>query len=200
MNAKLNDEFSGGISLASGDIHHPISTNQTTNQFYTRKIFALDRAFISYTPRGFKPLTLTGGKFAYPFHRTELVWDNDLNPEGMAQTLAWDFESTPIFKRFALVGFQLPFTEVAGVSLANKSLVQSAVYGGQVQSVWQLAGWLKLSAYVVFCNYHHADPIALAVRQANANNPQTPVLGLLPLMGASVQNSITAVVTVNGIA
>ena len=203
ISAKLNEELSGGISLSSGDIHDPISTNQTTNQFYTRKIFALDRAFISYTPHGFKPLTLTGGKFAYPFYRTELVWDNDLNPEGVAQTLAWDFESIPVLKRLAVVGFELPFTEVAGVSVANRSIVQSAVYGGQLQSVWSLTSWLKLSAYGAFYNYHNADPIALALRQASASNPQTPLLGLLPLAGGSVQNSITAVtrtsvVTVNG--
>lgn len=203
INAKLNDDFSGGLSLASGDIHDPISSNQTINQFYTRKVFALDRAFISYTPHGFKPLSLTGGKFAYPFYRTELVWDNDLNPEGVAQTLAWNFESAPLLKRLAVVGFELPFTEVAGVSLANRSIVQSAVYGGQLQSVWDLTGWLKLSAYGAFYNYHNADPIALAVRQANANNPQTPLYGLLPLTGSSVQNSITtvtrnSVVIVNG--
>ena len=193
INAKLNDEISGGLSLGSGDINDPISTNQTTNQFYTRKPFILDRAFINYTPHDFKPLTLTGGKFAYPFYRTELTWDNDLNPEGLAQTLQWNFEKTPVLKRIALVGFELPFSEVAGVPVANKSIVQSAVYGGQLQTVWQLAGWLKLSAYAAFYNYHNADPIALALRQANAANPQSPLNGLLPLGGSSVQDSITTI-------
>src|SRR6266567_4399926 len=36
-NAKLNDDINGGLTLASGDVNDPISTNQTTNQFYTRK-------------------------------------------------------------------------------------------------------------------------------------------------------------------
>src|SRR6266851_4216263 len=91
-NVKLNDDISGGFSLASGDLNDPISTNQTTNQFYTRKAFAIDRAFINYRPHYFKPLTLTGGKFAYPWYNTELLWDKDLNPDGLAQTLSWDFE------------------------------------------------------------------------------------------------------------
>ena len=43
-NAKLNDDINGGFTLASGDINDPISTNQTTNQFYTRKAIAIDRA------------------------------------------------------------------------------------------------------------------------------------------------------------
>ena len=79
-NAKLNDDINGGFTLASGDINDPISTNQTTNQFFTRKAIAIDKAFINYNPHQFKPLTLTGGKFAYPWYNTELTWDKDLQP------------------------------------------------------------------------------------------------------------------------
>lgn len=200
INVKLNEDVSGGFSLASGDLNDPISTNQTTNQFYTRKPFALDRAFISYRPSYFKPLTLTGGKFAYPWYNTELTWDRDLNPEGVAQAIAFDLESTPVLKRIAFVGFELPFAETAGVSLGNKSIVQSAVYGGQLQTTWQLASWLNFSAYVGFYNWHNADPVALAVSTAN---PASPVNGVLPLKATNFQNSITVttatnIVTVNG--
>ena len=190
---KLNDDISGGFSLASGDLNDPISTNQTTNQFYTRKPFAIDRAFIGYRPHYFKPLTLTGGKFAYPWYNTELVWDKDLNPEGFAQTLSWNFEKTPVLRKIAIVGFELPFAEVAGVSVKNKSIAQSVIYGGQLQSVWQLAPWLKFSAYGGFYNYHNADSIAFALATASLNNPQTPNSGLLKLSQNSVQNSITTI-------
>jgi len=192
-NVKLNDDISGGFSLASGDLNDPISTNQTTNQFYTRKAFAIDRAFINYRPHYFKPLTLTGGKFAYPWYNTELFWDKDLNPDGLAQTLSWDFEKTRVLRKIALVGFELPFAEVAGVSVTNKSVVQSVLYGGQLQSVWQLAGWLKFSAYGGFYNYHNADSIAFALATASLSNPQTPNSGLLKLNQNSVQNSITTI-------
>ena len=202
-NAKLNEDINGGFTLASGDINDPISTNQTTNQFYTRKPIAIDKAFINYNPHQFKALTLTGGKFAYPWYNTELTWDKDLNPEGVAQTLAFDFESVPVLKRVAVVGFELPFTEVAGVQLTNKSIVQSAVYGGQLQTAWQLASWLKLSAYSGFYNYHDADPIALATQKASLKNPTTPLVGTLPLNASGLQNSVlvttaTGIVTVNG--
>ena len=191
LNAKFNDDISGGLSLASGDLNDPISTNQTLNQFYTRKPFALDRAFINYTPHQFKPLILTGGKFAYPWYRTELTWDNDLNPEGAAQTLQWNFTNkTPVIRRFALVGFELPFTEVQHTSGVNRSRVQSVVYGGQVQAVWELASWLRLSTYGGYYNYHNPNSIALALATANGN-PQTPLNGLLTLGGASSQNSVT---------
>ncbi len=195
ITAKLNSEIGGGISVASGDLNDPISTNQTANQFYTRKPFTLDRAFINYKPNVLKVLTLTGGKFAYPFYRTELTWDNDLNPEGLAQTVSFDFKSIPGLKKIAIVGFELPFTEVAGVSATNKSIVQSAVYGGQLQTIWEFSSWLKFSAYGAFYNYHNADPLALALRRANLSNPQSPANGLLPIGGSSVQNSIATITT-----
>jgi hypothetical protein len=199
---KLNDDINGGLSLASGDINDPISSNQTVNQFYTRKSIGIDKAFINYNPHYLKPLTLTGGKFAYPWYNTELTWDRDLNPEGLAQTLAFDLKN-PVLKRLALVGFELPFAEVAGTSVNNKSIVQSAVYGGQLQTTWQLASWLKFGAFSGFYNYHNADPIALAVQKANLKNPTTPLTGTLPLNATGFQNSVftttqTGIVTVNG--
>jgi len=197
VNAKFNDDISGGFSLASGDLNDPISTNQTDIQFYARKPIAIDRAFITYTPHQFKPLVFTGGKIAYPFYRTELTWDNDLNPEGVAQTLQWNFhDSTPVIRRFAVVGFALPFTEVQHTTGVNRSRVESEVYGGQVQAVWQLGSWIKLSTYGAFYDYHNPDPIAFATAVAGGN-PQTPLNGLLPLAGASVQNSIRTTTVTN---
>jgi hypothetical protein len=59
--ADLGEQFRTGVSLATADINDPVSTNQTLTGFYTRKTFALDQAFVEFTPKQFKPLTLTGG-------------------------------------------------------------------------------------------------------------------------------------------
>jgi len=205
VDVQLNDDLSGGFTLASGNINDPTSTNQTLTGFYARKPVALDKAFIQYHPRQFKPLSLIAGKFTYPWYNTELTWDKDLSPEGFGQTLNFALNSTPVFKRVAFVGFELPFSQVAGTSLQNKSLMQTAVYGGQFQTEWRLADWLELSAYNGFYNFHNADPMALALAKASAKNPSTPLIGLLPLAGGggAVQNSVitttaTSVVTVNG--
>ncbi len=48
----MNDQFRGGFSLASGDLNNPISTNQTTNQFDTRKPIEIDRVYATYNPAG----------------------------------------------------------------------------------------------------------------------------------------------------
>jgi hypothetical protein len=205
VDVQLSDDLSGGFTLASGNINDPTSTNQTLTGFYARKPIALDKVFIQYHPGYFKPLSLIAGKFTYPWYNTELTWDKDLNPEGFGQTLNIALNSTPVLKRVGLVGFELPFSQVSGTSLKNKSLMQTAVYGGQFQSEWRLASWLNLTAYTGFYNFHNADPMALGLARASSKNPSTPLIGLLPLAGGggAVQNSVvtttaTSVVTVSG--
>ena len=202
--ADLGEQFQAGISLASGDVNDPTTTNQTMGVFYTRKAFALDQAYINYYPSWFKPLTFTAGKFRYPWYNTELTWDKDIDPEGAAQTLAFNLENTPVLKRIAVVGFELPFAEEAGTGATNKNIVQSMTYGTQLQTNWKLGSHLQLSAYTGYYNYQNADTIAQALAKASAKNPQTPWAGALPLStGNTVQNSITTtasanIVTING--
>ncbi len=203
--ADLGSQFRTGITLASGDVNDPISTNQSLTGFYTRKPIALDQAFVEFTPRQFKSLTLTGGKFRYPWYNTELTWDKDLNPEGAAQTLAFKL-NTPVLKRIALIGFELPFAEVAGTTSTDKRIAQDITYGGQLQTSWQLGLRVALTAYSGFYDYRGADSIALALARASSKNPQTPFSGALPLYSANpVQDSTytttaTTVITIGGTA
>jgi hypothetical protein len=201
--ADLGTQFRTGITLATGDLNDPVSTNQNLTGFYSRKAIALDQAFVQFTPKQFEALTLTGGKFGYPWYNTELTWDKDLNPEGAAQTLAFKLD-TPVLKRIALIGFELPFAEVAGTTVNGKRIAQQITYGGQLQTSWHVAPRVELSAYSGYYDFRGADAIAMALARANSKNPQTPLTGLLPLNSSSpVQNSTytttaTSVVTIGG--
>src|ERR1019366_9117119 len=179
--ADLGSQFQAGISLATGEVHKATSTNQTMGGFYTRKAFAIDQAYVNYDPSWFKPLTLTAGKFRYPWYNTELTWDKDLNPEGAAQTLAFNLENTPVLKRIAVVGFELPFAEEAGTGVTNKNIVQSMTYGAQLQTTWAIAPHVQFSAYTGYYDFQNADTIAQALAKASAKNPATPWAGSLPL-------------------
>ena len=203
--ADLGSQFRAGITLASGDVNDPVSTNANITGFYTRKPIALDQAFVEFNPTQFKPLTLTAGKFRYPWYNTELTWDKDLNPEGAAESLGFKLD-TPVLKRIAFVGFQLPFAEIAGTSSNDRRIAQQITYGGQVQTTWQLGPRVTLGAYSGLYDFRGVDAIALALSRANSKNPQTPFVGLLPLNSSSpVQNSLyvttaSTIITVNGTA
>jgi len=172
INGKITEEVSGGISLATGSLDDPISTNQTMTGFFNRKQFSIDRAFVTYQPKFFKELTLDAGKFKYPWHRTPLTFDNDVNPEGFAQTLSFDLKS-PGLKNFTLVGFELPFNELNGsykkgsgtpfATDPTKPAHDSFVFGGQMQMKFQLSDKARLGLYAAGVNFNRSNPIALAL-------------------------------------
>jgi hypothetical protein len=191
--AKLNDQLKGGFSLASGDLNNPISTNQPLNQYDTRKPIAIDRVYATYTPSWFKPLTLTGGKFSYPWFNTKLVWDKDLNPEGAAETLTFKVNA-PLLRKMSVVGFQLPFAENKRAAPSDKSLYNTMVYGEQLQTFWKFGDRVKLSAYASYYDWKFADSIALSLLTANSASPDD---ALLALSNNGVQNSIATVTVTN---
>jgi len=86
LTASVTDEVTAGIRLASGS-DDPVSTNQTMSDAFTTKGFGLDLAYFTYAPKLIEGFSFIGGKMKQPFatvQKTELIWDGDLNPEGMA--------------------------------------------------------------------------------------------------------------------
>jgi hypothetical protein len=170
VTSKITDDFNVGFSLASGDVGDPISTNSTETGFFTRKAITIDKAFGTYNPHYFKPLSITAGKFGYTWYRTELTFDNDLNPEGASETVAWDFKDK-FLSHFGVVAFQLPMFEVSAGP-------DSAIYGGQVQTGWRLGPRVKLTADAAFYNYKNADTIAQNQNTSNGTNNGFPTSGV----------------------
>ena len=197
--ARLNSDFSSGFTLSSGNLNNPISTNQTADQFFTRKPIAIDRAEVTYTPHYFKALAISAGKFLPPWVSNELVWDKDLNPEGVTESLAFNFAS-PGLKKVKLVGFELPFAQFKLNETApavNKSTASSVVYGGQLQTTWQLTRRISLEGYTAFYNFINADTIANALVAPTANFSSTdsssPLQGFLPLNSGGSLNTIVKI-------
>lgn len=153
--ADISPELSGGFRLATGGLSDPVSTQQTFTGFFTRKPVDLDRFWLTYKPEGVKGFSVTAGKFAYPWYRTELTFDNDLNPEGFGETLAFNFSGSPL-TNVTLVGFQLPFNEVAAGP-------DSIVWGGQVQTRWKLNERTRMGLYAAGLNFRNADALARAM-------------------------------------
>lgn len=81
---QVNDQFKVGAGFASGGADSR-STNETLDDNFSTKDTRLDYAFVQYTPVDYA--TIVAGKFKrkdYLWAPTDLLWDGDINPEGMS--------------------------------------------------------------------------------------------------------------------
>ena len=107
--AKILESLDTGLQLGTGGSDDLKSNNQTLTDGFASKPIWVDLAYFDWHPGAVQGLKLLGGKMKNPLYRvgkTELLWDPDLNPEGMAlgykrnygkiepwlQTVAWVVE------------------------------------------------------------------------------------------------------------
>ncbi len=84
LQAKLNDKFGAQFRLATGSADDPVSTNATQGNYGNRYTVAIDRAFLYYQPKPW--IRVVGGRMPNPWLHTDLVWDEDLNFDGIYAT------------------------------------------------------------------------------------------------------------------
>lgn len=77
---KISDIFDFGVRVATGSADDPNTADVTLGSFVNDLEISLDQLYLSMN---IKEYFLSGGKFPNPFQRTDLVWDGDVNPEGI---------------------------------------------------------------------------------------------------------------------
>jgi len=85
--AIINNEWDVAFRIASGNDRSPASANQDLEDAFSQKNFWLDLAYFDWHPASVEALSVTGGKIKNPFYtvgKNQLIWDTDLNPEGIA--------------------------------------------------------------------------------------------------------------------
>lgn len=97
MNYKLLDnQLAIGARLVTGDSDDPRSPYVNLENNFESFEISLDRAYVQYTPSFYKWISLYGGKFNNTFKTksiyNELVWDQDVQPEGFAFTYQRQYE------------------------------------------------------------------------------------------------------------
>ncbi|MFC1841330.1 putative porin [Thermodesulfobacteriota bacterium] len=85
IESKVNDKWTAGIGMASGG-DDPRSNNQTFDDTFDTKSWNLDYAYANYSPN--TAVSIIAGKMKNPLYKTkDLIWDSDINPEGVALKL-----------------------------------------------------------------------------------------------------------------
>lgn len=130
---RISDTLSGGIRLTTGSTGDPVSPNQTLGGSYassSKFSFALDRAYLKYTPVPWS--SFSGGRIENPWLSTDLVWDSDFAFDGVVAATRHRIGDN--LTGFATIGaFPIQEVETNGSTVLAKS---RWLYGAQAGVEW----------------------------------------------------------------
>jgi hypothetical protein len=169
VTANIAKGASAGLRIATGDDNGPISTNQILGGGFAKKDVWLDQAWVKLAPVNWANATF--GRFANPFHSTELLYDSDVNFDGAAAT----FDAKPVLPegthaQLTLGAFPLsfgssdfPVNQVTKAPSNSKWLFAAELSGGAT------VGGVKVDASA---GYHSFKSV-----QGQLSAPCAPYLG-----------------------
>jgi TolA-binding protein len=204
VRGKVSDEFEWGLRLTTGSYPDVTSSNQTLTDFFTRKPFALDQAYITYKPKAIPGFQVQAGKFDTPWTRTELTWDNDISTEGLNESYTRTFKKSSV-KSIALLAWQLPLLErnsafVLGadgrvdLSASGRAGRDLALYGAQART--DIAPSKNVSLKLSAADLYFSGTQFITPAQVFGVNVQFPVTVTIPASGTTPARTVTAQVSI----
>jgi hypothetical protein len=224
IRGQLSRAFEWGLRLGSGSYADAISNNQTLTDFYNRKPFSLDNAYVAWKPKRERAcregdergLRLQGGKFEVPWARTEMTLDNDLYPEGFSETYSHDFGCVDDPKKFGFkdesgfrnvtfVAWQLPMFErnsgfvrnangTVNVDESARAGRDLALYGAQLQTRYDFSPDVRLTLSAADLYFNGTQFISPI--QVFGSNLQLPVTFTIPATATAPAQTITTQVSI----
>ncbi|MFP4472655.1 MAG: putative porin [Candidatus Omnitrophota bacterium] len=88
--AQPHPDLAVGMRIATGSSNDSRSTNETMGDNFSKDDLWIDLAYAEYTPT--TNFSLIGGKFkrkSYLWAATDLLWDGDINPEGVSAHVSY---------------------------------------------------------------------------------------------------------------
>ncbi len=162
IKATVTNGIDVGLRLATGNHTNPVSTNKTLGNYGENWESNFDRAYIRYKSID-KSVMMVGGRFKNPFLHTALVWDSDLNFDGLATS--WNFlrsddldEDFRQWDPFIIVG-AFPLDEVHKALFTNEDSSANDdkwLYAAQVGTHFE---WYNQSKISLGLAYYHYDNI-----------------------------------------
>jgi hypothetical protein len=149
LEGQLNQDFVGGVAIATGSQGDPTTSNETLTNAFDRKTIALDKGFIAFNPVAHNWFSVTAGKFPYLWQRTSVTGDPDLNPEGFDQKLSFNLKGG--VQNVTVQAFELLYNE-------STSGQDSYTLGAQAAAKLAAGPW---SATASFLTEHWNRPDAL---------------------------------------
>ena len=193
LDFQMDDNFTSGFRIATGNNNNPVSTNQgmgvansaTQGQGgnFSKYAIWLDRAFIRYDYDFQDVIGATAwvGRFDNPFFSTRLIWDDDLGFDGAALTLKADVTDT--FQPYITGGAFVVYNTDFNFSSNQPSKFPSTdkyLFAAQTGFEWEIADdwtWKTGAAIYAFHNIEGqlSDPYTpLSINDASNTDNSRP--------------------------
>ena len=150
FDGKINDEISAHFMICTNQDKNreATTTNQSFSDDFNDKSIYLHRAYATYKPQWFKGLEVTAGKFKNTFLHTDIMWDPDVNPEGIYER--YQYNASDSFQPYIHLGQMV-------VNEESKETDDAALYINQLGVDWKI-GPVKCTfagSYYDWSNLHN---------------------------------------------
>jgi len=164
--SEINPQVDAGIRVATGSGADARSTNQSLDNYFEKKSLWVDLAYLDWHPTGVPNLHLIGGKMPQPWvSMGDVIWDSDVNPEGVAATYKTDLGGVELF---GSAGHYMLKDNVDGDGVQFKHDLQ--LYAGQLGARFAPADTLKLTLGGSVYGYDNDDSSAPLLVNGNTTN------------------------------
>jgi hypothetical protein len=178
VDADISPAVSASFRLATGDDNSPISTNAALAGGLTKRNVWLDRAYLELRPVA--GLNLDFGRFPNPFRSTQLLFDEDLNFDGLSAQYRID-TGLPQGLSLAFRAGAFPLDNGSpnypDTSDTKASYPSKWLFSGQFEAKYEMDNGVKLSGAVAYHDFSKvqgqlSDPCAfngVTIKYSNAN-------------------------------
>lgn len=163
---EINPQVNTGIRIATGG-GSANSTNQNLGNYFNNKDLWLDLGYIDYHPTAIKNLHLIGGKMNQPWvSMGDVIWDSDINPEGLAATYSFPMGGSTEF--FGSAGHYTLQDNIDGEGTQFKHDLR--LYAGQLGAKFAPTENLKVTLGGSVYGYDNdSTPNGIAALSVNGN-------------------------------
>ena len=165
FDGRISDEVGAHLMLCTNEDGNleATTTNQSFKNDFNDKGIYLHRAYATYRPKWLQGLEVTAGKFKNTFIHTDIMWDPDVNPEGIYER--YQHELWQGFRPFIQLG-QMVVHEI------NKETDDAALYINQGGFIWNIneVTWTLAGSYYDWSNLHNSRYLHLAQYKGGGGN------------------------------
>ncbi|GAB2874497.1 putative porin [Paraburkholderia jirisanensis] len=157
VTAQVSDQLSAGVQLATGNDDSPVSTTGLLGGGLAKKSIWLNQGYIRYTPTSW--VNITAGRFDNPFFSSDLLYDPDLEFDGIAANFRKALPAAPDITLFGTLGaFPVQYSndEFPSDNPQKSGSDTKWMFGGQFGAEWKINEQNRLKGAIAYYDFQNS--------------------------------------------